>query len=387
MPLTRHLYREDEVLAAMQLCILRGRVKESAFWCQELLDSGMADPLLAALKQLWLLGFGVAALRWYVLYRDLASAEGLDPEATLRLVVGLARIAYAGGRDTSFLALHYCDGPPDRVNATKVPRDFLTAAILQGRAATAWLIWNKEPEALLGAAEVKHGLVGTEVLNAIDEPAIQLAALCLPVAELKKRWLAAAAAPDIPTEVAAAHATWVAATGRRARRAYTIPPDCLYWLTARGNTTVYESNEKELRGSLERPGKLWGSAYWDDVAEEYGGWVGIREDPDQREAFYRDNFPDDIPDEWSAADRRVSHGNGSLQPGGEASATRFLRIWLGSAPTAVVWNGFEKGLRCVDAAAKTLEEIIEARATQTPLLQYETRPVKARRLQPVAVVP
>lgn len=382
MPLTRHLYREDEVLAAMQLCILRGRVKESAFWCQELLDSGIADPLLAALKQLWLLGFGVAALRWYVLYRDLAAAEGLDPEATLRLVVGLARIAYAGGRDTSFLALQQWDGPPDRVNATKVPRDFLTAAILQGRAATAWLIWNKEPEALAAAAEVKHGAIGAEVLAAIDEPAIQLAALCLPVAELKRRWLALAAA-EIPVEVAAAHATWVAATGRRARRAYTIPPESLYWLTARGNTTVYESNEKELRGSLERPGKLWGSAYWDEVAEEYGGWAGIREDPDQREAFYRDHFPDDIPDEWSAADRKVSHGNGSLQPGCPASVTRFLRIWLGSAPTAVVWNGFEKGLRSVDAAAKTLEEIIEARATQTPLLQYETRPVKARRLQPV----
>jgi len=382
MPLTKHLYREDEVLAAMQFCVLRGRIEESVFWCQELLDSGMADALLGALKQIWLLGFGVAALPWYTLYRDIAAADALDPEATLRLVVGLARTPRRGGRDTSFFALLYTSAPPDRVNATTPPRDFLTAAILQGRATSAWQVWDKTPSSILAAAQLKHGDIGTQVVAAIDEPAIQLAALCLSAPELKRRWTAAIPT-EIPSEVAAALQIWTAATGHRSRRAYTIPPDCLYWLTARGNTSVYCSTERELRGSLERPEKLWGSAYWDDIAEEYGGWAAIRDDDEQREAFYASHFPDDISDEWSVADRKVSHGAGTLQPGTEASATRFLRTWFGDIPSAVVWNGFEKALNGMTEAPKTLQEIIEARSRPDPLLQYNSRPVKSRRLQPM----
>ena len=366
----------------MQFCVLRGRLQESAFWCQELLDSGMADALLTALKQIWLLGFGIAALPWYILYKDVAAADALDPEATLRLVVALARTPRRGGRDTSFLALKHTIAPPDRVNATTPPRDFLTAAILQGRATTAWQVWDKNSATILAAAQLKHGDIGAQVVAAIDEPAIQLAALCLSPAELKRRWTATTPL-EIPQEVTAALEIWIAATGRRSRRAYAIPPDSLYWLTARGNTSVYTSTERELRGSLERPEKLWGSAYWDEIAEEYGGWAAIRDNDEQREAFYASHFPDDISDEWSVAARNFSHGAGTLQPGTEASPIRFLRTWFGDIPSAVVWNGFEKALNGMTEAPKTLQEIIEARSRPDPLLQYNSRPVKSRRLQPM----
>jgi hypothetical protein len=234
----------------------------------------------------------------------------------------------------------------------------------------------------MAAAQLKHGDIGAQVVATIDDPAIQLAALCLPVAELKRRWTAAPPR-EIPTEVTAALQIWVDATGRRSRRAYAIPPDSLYWLTARGNTSVYTSTERELRGSLERPGKLWGSAYWDEIAEEYGGWAAIRDDDEQREAFYASHFPDDISDEWSVADRKFSHGTGTLQPGTEASPIRFLRTWFGDIPSAVVWNGFEKALNGMMGAPKTLQEIIEAHSMPAPLLQYNSRPVKSRRLQPM----
>jgi hypothetical protein len=41
-----------------------------------------------------------------------------------------------------------------------------------------------------------------------------------------------------------------------------------------------------------------------------GGWKRIRRNDDIREAFYDLYFPDDIPDEWSAADQEKSHGYG-----------------------------------------------------------------------------
>jgi hypothetical protein len=57
-------------------------------------------------------------------------------------------------------------------------------------------------------------------------------------------------------------------------------------------------------------------------------------------AFYDEHFPDDTPDEWSTADRELSHGRGASQPGTIPEAERFLRSWFGKLPSAVIWNGF-----------------------------------------------
>jgi hypothetical protein len=102
--------------------------------------------------------------------------------------------------------------------------------------------------------------------------------------------------------------------------------------------SVYSSADSRLCGSLERPGKLWGSVYWDSVAEEAGGWEGIRDIPEKREAFYAAHFPDDIPDEWSLAERAKSHGIGSLQKDEVPSIKKFVRSWFGALGSAVVWN-------------------------------------------------
>jgi hypothetical protein len=57
-----------------------------------------------------------------------------------------------------------------------------------------------------------------------------------------------------------------------------------------------------------------GCPFWDDVIGNYkrnGVWVS----EDAEEAFYEEYFPDDIPDEWTKADKERSHGKGLLKPG------------------------------------------------------------------------
>lgn len=347
MPLTRNLYREDEVDAALQFCVLKGRTVEAVFWATEMLDSGMANEFLAAMRQIWSLGFGIAALQWYKEFKALAAAEALDAAEAIRLVVVLCRIGSTGGHDNSLIVLAGTRLEAEQVAFCMVPRGltgvdaFFAAAVLQGRAVTAWRAFPSiSPGVTATLATFKHG--STDLVEICEEfPALIVAALCVPRGELRNQMPSG----ELP-EVTTAQKEWALLEGK-ARRVYSVPPQAL-WLTARGRETVYKSNEGELRGSLERPGRLWGSVYWDEVADSLGGWEAIRSDDLVREDFYDLHFPDDIPDEWSSADRGKSHGNGVLQPGQEPSFGRFL-AWFSAYPS-VAWNQF-------DASAANLKNL------------------------------
>ena len=364
MPLTRHLYAEDEVVAALQFCVLRGRTLEAAFWSEELIYSDMADQLLIALRQIWLYGFGIGALSWFREFQRVAEQDELGVEELIGLVIGLCRLGLKGRRDTTYLILAGTTAAAEQANYSIAPKElggagaYFLACIEQGRCISAWrALWHIDTGILHLAAKEKHRDAGVQACNLLVEyPALAVAALCLVKGELAAR-LAEPLLGSL-SEVEKARADWPP-LGRRSRRHYPIPHECLYWLTARGAITVYESSEKTLRGSLERPGKLWGSIYWDTVAEAFGGWEGIRSDPEQRMAFYDTHFPDDTPDEWSAAEREKSHGRGALQPGTTPAAEKFLHTWFGKLSSAVIWNGFplaSKGL----AHVKTWGDIAAA---------------------------
>jgi len=256
MPLTRHLYREDEVVAALMLCVHRGLLQEALFWSLELLDSGLTNQFYGALKTIWLLTFCKSAADWLADFEEEYAKDTLDADALLEFVAGLAR--------------------------SPMPREGLVAAA-----------------------------VGVAASNA-------------PLSPPTRRPLNA--------DMAALVADWRRTTGHsRARRVYKIPIECLYWITARGRElTVYDTTEKEIMGSLEKAGSLWGSEYWDEVAaglDEERGWLAVKEDAAVREAFYDTHFPDDIPDEWSKAERAKSHGSGVLQRGAQPTGVEWIRRW------------------------------------------------------------
>ena len=343
MPLTRHLYEEGEVVAALQYCVLQGRLIEAVFWCEELLYSSCTELLIEGLRRIWLYGFGIAALSWYRVFSRIAKDDTLDFDEMVGLVIWLGRLAKNGRRDISYLVLAGCTAPAEEASPCSLPKGvqgvdaYFIACVQQGRTLSAWRAFGSiSTSALAIAAEHKHAAAGLEVCSLLtDYPALTVAALCL--RDLGQR-LAEAPLGTL-SEIEAARAEWEPLLGHRARR-FPIPPLCLYWLCPRGATTVYQTSEKILRGSLERPGKLWGSTYWDAIADDLGGWEAIRTDPEIRMSFYDTYFPDDIPDEWSTAEREKSHGSGTVQPGATPSAQIFLQRWFGQLPSSVIWNGF-----------------------------------------------
>ena len=352
MPLTRHLYVEDEVIAALQFCVLRGKTVEAAFWCEELLCSEMIDELLAALRRIWLHGFGIGALSWFRRFQEVSEQPEIQVEDILGLVTALCVTGLNQRRDNTYLILAGSTVGPEQANFSIAPKGvtpadaYFIACVEQGRTLSAWRSLSHTTGGVLRlAAEKKHreaGLNACELL--IEYPALAVAALCLVKGELAAR-LTQPLPPQL-REVEKARASWEPLMSRRQRRQYPIPRECLYWATERGSRSVYESSEKLLRGSLERPGKLWGSTYWDSVADAVGGWEAIRNDSEVRMRFYDEHFPDDTPDEWSIAEREKSHGRGALQPDATGvKAESFLRSWFGRIPSAVIWNGFDSACK------------------------------------------
>jgi hypothetical protein len=310
----------------------------------ELLDSGMVDEFLGSLKRIWLLGFGIAALNWYKAFLVFEAKTEVEVAAAIGLVVGLCRIGSSGGRDMTLIALIGSKRGASaagiagaaRVSHLEGVDSYFAASLLQGRTINAWRVFG-EQRCVEEVARMKHGDAGMECLDLLrNYPALLVGALALPKGELARRL--SVPLPGTLSEVEKSLPEWEANLGRRSRRSFTIPHQCLYFVTERGGTTVYDSADSKLRGSVERPGKLWGSVYWDMVAEEFGGWEGIRGDCEKREAFYAAHFPDDIPDEWSLAERAKSHGCGSLQRGAAPSVKKFLCSWFGLIDSAVVWD-------------------------------------------------
>lgn len=357
MPLTRNLYKEDEVVASLQLCILHGRCVEAAFWATEMLDSNMTTQFFSVLRTIWLLGFGIGALPWLAEVRRVENLEELESDVLLELVVSLARAQ----RDTSYIILAGTKAPPEQVDLCLVPKgltgvdSFFASAVMQGRTVTAWrALPSIGIRTLSTVAAYKHGEAGTKIIALCEEyPALIVAALCLARGELQARL----DKPLLPMldEVVDALTEWDTLKGR-ARRVYAVPYEALYWATARGSMTVYQSADAGLRGSLERPGKLWGSVFWDSIAEDLGGWLAVRADAATRERFYDEYFPDDIPDEWSLSDRAKSHGGGCMQPDTTPSLSRFLQTWFGRYPSAVIWGQWDAAIQNI--SVKNLGEII-----------------------------
>ena len=416
MPLTRHLYKEDEVAAALMLSCLRGRVEDAAFWGLELLDSGMADELLLALRRIWLWGFAgsetVAAGEWILGFEEAVKGEALEADMLLGCAVDLARLGAARRQDISvavLMALTWrwqgCSSStpqPDRVNKVgghlqeSSLEEFLTAALRQGKTVTAWTAfrglagescdggWDLlKRGGCQGGGALLDCLAAMEDVELLPRQAAAVAAICLGA---RRKGLPQAATGCRPLEerLAAKIAAWRDLHGRRNRRALSMPFEALPWLTQRGRcVTVYDSNEKELF-RLERPAALWGSQIWDELAEEVGGWEAIRQgtersDAAAREAFYERHFPDDIPDEWSRADRAKSHGSGVLQRGAQPDAARWFRTWFGLYSSSVIWEGVRAALAALEAARPTEASALWRGAEETPKLEtWNFAPVTKR---------
>lgn len=314
MGLTRHFYREDEVKASFFNCLIHRRVEEAIFWATELFDSFLGEEILPIFKRAWLLSVGPQYRKGFI------EVAGLEEEAdvyqTLQNFMTLPKDASVF---TLLVRGASCESQPDRLcrkpciartDLDEVDR-CVWRAISQKKALLAFCLlrtrWNW---ALFGEDPY---LTALRVEDTWEARAAAIVYACS--SKIEK---------SINKKVVYCRDEWAALEGRRARRKFAVRSVAILWGTARSTG----SSETEL---LDIEPALKGSAYWEEVAKDMGGWDKIKKNTAVREAFYELYFPDDIPDEWSLGEREKSHG--------AAIAAQQEKFW-----TSLFWNTSSFGL-------------------------------------------
>ena len=300
MGLTRHFYREDEVKASFFNCLLQLRVEESLFWATELFDSFLGEEILPLFKRAWLFSVGPEYRKGFL--QVVALEEETEVYQALQNFMSLPKDASAF---TLLVRGASCESQPDRLcRKTCSSRPGLDdvercvwRAISQKKVLLAWcLLRTRWTWALFEEDEY------LAALRAEDTWEARAAAMIYACSSKKEK--------VITQKPVYCREEWAALEGRRARRKFTTR---ILW----GCT---ESSEAEL---LDIEPALKGSAYWEEVAKDMGGWDKIKKNSSVREAFYELYFPDDIPDEWSLEERAKSHGR-RISGDGQAKYWRSL---------------------------------------------------------------
>jgi hypothetical protein len=341
MSLSRHFYALDEVHAALQYCSTRNDRHETVFWCYELLRSGCVAETISTLFEAWLWNKGPFCLSWMSVAQHLTSDE-VSEDDILLAAYQLSWVPHTR-RDHSLwnILVHTAEGGlPERVTLKTPPyvpshdenEMYMIRAIFQGKAYSAWwmsrhlsdarvwelvrwyVIYNYPTYAeqylsyftILEQYETLLGYRSDEYDTIIR--CLAVLSVCLNGEQQEKSWsiLPCVIEPRLQT----ACSDWEAEIGRKQQRRYTIPSACLYGRCRRGRMKWAESTVSQL-GALEK----WfiGCPFWEEAVAEYQLDNKWRSD-DAREAFYDRYLVDDIPDEWSKAEKQKSHGDGLLGP-------------------------------------------------------------------------
>ena len=375
MPLTRSLYREDELIAALKWGIIKGRIKEVLFWSQEALDSNMTPEFLKALLWVWLFTCGPRSIHWMKHFE--ACMKNPTEDACIHLVVSLTYHLRSCGDNSTFalLGLGLCKHrkQPNTITLQHIPETLpntpIVRALIQGKLDLAWTIlrpnWNVSAWSTLNmVVKVKHPSY-IQYIEMLMNGQSWMGSAWMP----EWTWCLRALATILTSSVSPlklleepvnynhilddyiphTHLTM------RKRRIYEIPHACIYWHTERGALCINKTTESELQINLEDT--LSESKYW-------SSYLPIGYDL-AREEFFYNHFPDDIPDEWSMNDRMKSHGYGGVPVGDKINHNvmfnRCLIRWFGNIPCRYIWRGFELSLeeftqRWHGAQPETLEQ-------------------------------
>ena len=352
---TRHFYEAEEALLSLRWCIKRGRIKEALFWCLELLDSEMIEDLQKELYLTWLWFFGVGKLSALLSLQNLETREEL-----LGFTFGLARLPKET-RDRTVITLLILGSQdtkePDRTSdfpclnalfekekCSTLERAFLRATF-QGKSRLAFdlsrPLWQENSSRvfhLLGKLQIiKHkneSLGECLTLLEMNEPVWAGRVAAVAAVALSPKQVAnslKAIETTLTSDMTQAIDEWNKTLGRRQRREFGIPIDCLYSITKRGRMSNREKNLETLYTLSWKT--LDGCPFWDRVLEEEAPWL----DDDRLESFYDLYFPDDIPEEWSKQDQEKSHGYGTLIYDEVPTTVKYIDRWYRDISRTTYW--------------------------------------------------
>jgi len=342
--ITRHFYKQDEVLAALVFCICTNRPHEAVFWAQELIDSNLILECFQTLVISWTKLKSIGGLAWFTSAMALWDSGELDEEKVILLTYQLACCFVRDVSPLTLLVLSLKKYPkvPERLRTKAVGWEALfRAAVAERKVAFAWLLlrieWMDHPEAVwdlleslspqvkvLRAAEKVEFLEGMEwVLRAIAVASL----FPHPTSTLRE-----VIAPDIEKS----RREWAAAMGGKVRRDYAIPRDCLYGITERGRMLNTESTVNELGDLLEQ---MEIAPYW---SEALGGRAFVDLSIEEQLEFTELYFPDGHPVTWLAAEKEKSHGYGALRPDEEIETVKYWRTWIRREKSLLIWKGVDQ---------------------------------------------
>jgi len=364
MPLSRHFYVVDEVHAALSYRTTGCDCAETLFWCQELLLSGYASETISTLFESWLWYKGSFSLSWLITAERLACDEVTEDDIRLA-AYQLSSRACSDHSLWNILVLTAMGREPERLTAKAPPylpsdshESYMVRAMFQGKAYSAWWmsrhlsdtrVWSLlrwyavhncpvYAERYVAALEL---LERYETLLGYSSPeydvivrCLAVLSLCLNAEQQAESWRV------LPAEIGPLEI--------KSGRGYAIPTACLYGNCARGCMKWTESTVRQL-GELER--EMGDCPFWEEALMAYDL------SSDSREDFYERYVPD-IPDEWSAAEKQKSHGDGVLGP------TEKVRLakWARRFHTArLAWNttsavqGFLEACEASDTRKAQLE--------------------------------
>jgi hypothetical protein len=357
--LTKHLYRKDEVISSLRWSIITHNITETAFWTIELFESSLVQECTELLETIWFYNIGFGS--WFALRLILSIYENGDISQEDLLAI---TCAFAKRRICDSTVFHlllrgsiataskqpWIPAFPHATEYQTVQQAVLDC-LKRGKLQEAWLLGcallEHEQWSLLEGLATDLGRL--EELNIIKElrecRQESLAAAYVLVSLDHITWMQSQQALDntIPKEVMQAIDDWkMPGLSMRKRRAIKPKPEALL-LTARSTQTPYESSEPQIQGGLLEA--LLVSEYWSPILEPYmveGHWKTQR----HKELFYDTHFPNDIPDEWSLADREKSHGRG-LGKTPEQARARFIQLTLQHSKSLELWNStFPSAINC-----------------------------------------
>ena len=327
MMLTRHFYDLEEVHAALAYSTTRHDPVESVFWCQELILSGFASEALSTLVEAWLWQKGPFALSWIESAFDRLGGDELLSED---LLLAAYQLTTCPMRDHSLwnilvLLVQGKEAEPIRpypgYSRSLSSEQYFLGAIKQGRAyeacwmsrhlpiARVWELLSREYPSLsriLGLLPHYDRLIGyrsPEYDHLFRFLAILSCCLSEPLLEMSQK-------PLLPMHPSHKDTIQLWVVGRMAYRRYSVSVMCLYGRTQRGRIKWSQSTVGYLT-----PDHLEGCPFWEEA--------GIMD-----AAFYKQYFPDDIPDEWSKAEKEKSHGAGVLGPTESIRMAKWARLHL-----------------------------------------------------------
>ena len=365
MPLSRHFYSLDEVHAALHYATTRNDRLETLFWCDELILSDCAAETISTLFESWLWNKGPFQLSWLLTAFQTLASEEVSEQDILRSAYQLSSIPHTQ-QDHSvwkILAMTAAQIVPDRVTprtpylpSSDQREIYFVRALYQGKAYSAWWmsrhfttdrLWALLEEyvkytghASLYAACLTHLRNYDQLLGyrtSEYDIVVQCVAVCAASLSPLQRSTSFAPLSAIDPMYQARFEEWKSSIGRKWRRIYSIPTACLYGRTQRGSmswkeSTVYQLNRVENH--------LVGCPFWDTALSEYATLSGSHiqwNSDDSMEAFYDRYFPDDIPDEWTKAEKAVSHGDGRLSPTESLQFSKYARLYF-SKWSRLAWN-------------------------------------------------